>query len=185
MRVSDLAKGDFIKLENKTYEVIDIKHTHMGRGSANLTLVLKNVQTNQRIEKTFKPDENVEYLEVEKEKIVFTHQDKNHFYFKKEEKNYHLPKNLFSYLERFLKPGLEVTGFFDEEDNLFWIELPKIVEYKVVSAPPDFKGGTVQGSYKPVKIETGYEIKAPFFIKEGDIIKVNTETGEYVERVQK
>ena len=57
MRVSDLAKGDFIKLENKTYEVIDIKHIHMGRGSANLTLVLKNVQTNQRIEKTFKPDE--------------------------------------------------------------------------------------------------------------------------------
>jgi len=185
MRISDLTKGDIIKLENKIYEVVNIKHTHMGRGSANLTLVLKNVQTNQSLEKKFKPDENIEYLEVDKERLIFTHTDKNYFYFKKNDKNYTLSKNLFSYLEKFLKPDLEVVGFFDEENNLLWIELPKIIEYKVVSAPPEYKGGSVQRSYKPVKIETGYEVKAPFFIKEGDIIKVNTETGEYVERVQK
>ncbi|GBD34752.1 Elongation factor P [bacterium HR35] len=185
MKVSDLAKGDHLKLEGKIFEVVEIKHSHLGRGSANLTLVLRNVQTNQRIEKTFKPDEQIDYLEVEKEKLVYSHRDSQNFYFKRDSQLISLPTKLFENLSKFLKPNLEVLGYFSEDEELLWVELPKIVEYLVVETGPDFKGSTVQSSYKPAKIETGLEIKVPFFIKNGDLIKVNTETGEYVERVQK
>lgn len=185
MRVSDLDKGDVIKLENKIFEVIEIKHLHLGRGSANLNLTLKNLQTGQRIEKVFKPDEKVDYLDIERRKIVFEKEDQNFYYFKNKESLSKLDKKLFIYLKNYLKNGLEVIGYFDENDNLITVELPKIIELKVIETPPDFKGGTVQSNYKTALLETGLEIKVPFFIKEGDIIRINTETGEYVERVQK
>lgn len=184
MRAIDLEKGDHIRYENKIFQVIEIKHTHLGRGSANLTLGLKNIQTGQRIEKVFKPDENLEYLDIEKRKIIFIREDEKNLIFQEKTKMYNLPKNIFLSLLKYLKKNLEVIGYFDEEENLISIELPKIIDYKVISAPPDFKGNTIQGSYKSVIIETGYEFKVPFFIKEGDIIKINTETGEYVERIQ-
>lgn len=183
MRAIDFNKGDFLKYENKIFQVIDIKHTHLGRGSANLTLILKNIQTGQRIEKVFKPDEDLEYLEVEKRKVVYIGKSDKTFLFKNEAKKYELKRSSFNYLEKYLKDNLEVVGYFDEDDNLIFVELPKIVEYKVTFAEPGFKGNTVQGSYKKIIIETGFEFKAPFFIKEGDIIRINTETGEYVERV--
>lgn len=184
MKANVFDKGDFLRYENKIFQIIEIKHTHLGRGSANLTFVLKNIQTGQRIEKVFKPDEELDYLEIEKKKIVFIDQDEKNLIFQEDSKKHTLSKNLFEVLNKYLKKNLEVIGYFDNERNLITIELPKIIEYKVISAPPGFKGDTVQGSYKNVVIETGYEVKAPFFIKEGDIIRINTETGEYVERVQ-
>jgi len=186
MKATNLSKGDFIRYENKIFEVVDIEHRHLGRGSANLSLTLKNVQTGQRIEKVFKPDEELEYLDIDKRKIIYQGEDKGAFKFQDPEsdKFFTLDKKTNPRLAFFLKGGLEVVGYFDEDDNLIMVELPKIIEYRVISAPPGIKGDTVQGASKVVTIETGYEVKVPLFIKEGDLIRLNTETGEYVERVQ-
>lgn len=146
---------------------------------------LKNLITGKVLEINFKPGDRVEEADLEKHKTNFLYSDPENYYFMDNETfdQFSLLKNQFSEKAKFLKEGLEteVLYFNNQPVNL---ELPKKVDYKIVSAPPAVRGDTAHGSAtKPVELETGLTINVPLFIKEGDTIRVNTETGLYVERV--
>lgn len=183
VKVSQIDKGDYLKIAGNIYQVIDWQHTHLGRGKANMLLVLKELQTGKRLEKNFKSDEEVELVELTEKEVVFQKKKAKELVFSKEKQTYRLPVSNFQKILPFLVPGRNYVGLFFE-DRLLTIILPKRVHLKVISAPPGIKGNTVQATTKMVTVENGYQFKVPLFINTGDIIVVNTETGEYIERIQ-
>ncbi len=187
LNINDLKNGTVIKIEKDPYVVLSIKRFQMGRGGANANAKVRNLKTGQVLEKTFKPADEFEEAEVEKMKSRFLYSHKEDFWFN-EPKN---PKNRFMMKSeligdsgKLLKSNMEIIALkFDDE--IIGIELPIKGEYKVVEAPPAIRGNTAQGGTKTVVIETGAKVSAPLFINEGDIIRINTATGEYAERVEK
>jgi len=187
LSINDLQNGIIIKIQGDPYAVLSVKHLHMGRGGSSIQTRIKNLRTGQVLDRNFKPADEFEEAEIEKMKSRFLYESRGEYWFD-ELGN---PKNRFSLKgddlgdsARFLKPNLEVQAIkFD--DKIINIELPIKVDYKVVEAPPAVRGNTAQGGTKTVIIESGAKISVPLFINEGDIIRVNTQTGEYAERIEK
>jgi len=187
LSINDLKNGSLVVIDGEPYTLMSIKHLHMGRGGASLQTKIRNLRTGQVYERNFKPADEFEEAEIEKIASRFLYKNRGLYWFN-EAGN---PKNRFSLkLEKigdsaqFLKPNLEVQAV-KFENKIINIELPIKVDYKVVEAPPAIRGDTAQGGTKTVIIETGAKISTPLFINEGDVIRVNTQTGEYVERIEK
>ncbi len=189
LSINDLEKGLIVKIKggNEIYSVSEVKHQHIGRGGSSIQTKLKNIKTGQVCDKNFKPSDEFEEIDVEKIKIKYLYSHRDEFWFSALDD----PKNRFSLKEdilenakQFLKTNLEATAL--KIDNaIFAIELPIKVDYKVVEAPPAVRGNTAQGGTKTITIESGAKISTPLFINEGDIVRVNTQTGEYAERIEK
>jgi len=174
-----------ILIDNKPCLVISTQHVHMGRGGAILRIKMRNILNNHTLEKTFKGNEKIEGADLQKNKASFLYKDKDRSYFM-DNKTYEqlfLSNTQIDKRVDYLKEGQEVeTLNFNGE--IINIELPSKIELKVISAPAGVKGDTASGNVtKEIILETGLKIQAPLFIKEGDVIKINTETGKYVERV--
>ncbi len=182
MKVSQLDKRDYIKLDDNIYQVIDVVHTHLGRGGANVSLILKDIGSGKRLEKNFKSDYDVELIDIEEKEIKFSHRKGNNLIFRDKDKEYILSTKDKENILPYLVNGRNYIGLFFEE-KLINIILPKIIHFKVIASPPGIKGDSVQTSTKYVEVENGYQFKVPLFIKTGDIIAINSETGEYIERV--
>ncbi|MCS7183870.1 MAG: hypothetical protein NZ866_00800 [Patescibacteria group bacterium] len=184
IRAKDLSEGDIISLNNSLWEVIDLKHTHLGRGGANLQLKLKNILSNNNLTQNLDPEEEVILVELEERPIKFLYQKNNIFYFLDEiGKKFELDKKGLGFKSNFIKKDLNLKGIFIEE-KLINIILPIKSQFLVVSSPPGIKGDSQKSNTKIVTIETGYQLPVPLFIEVGDKIIINTETGEYVERVK-
>ena len=198
LSINDLKRGVIIVIDGSPYVVSEVKHLHMGRGGSSVQTKIKNLQTSQLFSRNFKPADSFEEAETEKIKSRFLYESKEIYWFN-EIGN---PKNRFSFKKEelgdecvnFLKANLEVIALkFSAEggsasggnDKFINIELPVKIDFKVVEAPPSIRGDTAQGGNKPVVIETGAKILVPLFIEEGDIIRINTQTGEYAERIEK
>lgn len=187
LSINDLQNGIIVEIQGDPYAVLSVKHLHMGRGGSSIQTRIKNLKTGQVLERNFKPSDEFEEIEIEKMKSRFLYESRGQFWFN----GVGDPKNRFALKAedlgdtvQFLKPNLEVQAVkFD--DKIISIELPIKVDYKVVEAPPPVRGNTAQGGTKTVVIESGAKISAPLFINEDDIIRVNTQTGEYTERVEK
>lgn len=187
LSINDLQNGILIKINADPYAVLSVKHLHMGRGGSSVQTRIKNLRTGQVLERNFKPADEFEEVEIEKMKSRFLYESRGEYWFD-EVGN---PKNRFSLKAedlsesaQFLKPNLEVLAI-KYEDRIISVELPIKVDYKVMEAPPALRGNTAQGGTKTVVIESGAKIAAPLFVNEGDIIRVNTQTGEYTERIEK
>ncbi len=187
LTINDLKNGIVIKINNEPYMVMSIRHLHMGRGGASLQTKIRNLRTGQVYERNFKPADEFEEAEIEKIASRFLYENRGLYWFNEADN----PKNRFLLKfekigdsAQFLKPNLEIKAI-KFEDKIINIELPIKVDYKVVEAPPAIRGDTAQGGTKTVIIETAAKISTPLFINEGDVIRVNTETGEYVERIEK
>jgi len=185
--INDLKNGILVEMDNDPYVVMSVKHQHIGRGGSSAAVKIRNLRTGQVFERNFKPSDEFEETEIEKMKARFLYESRGQFWFD-EAGN---PKNRFSLTAetigdeaQFLKPNLEIVAL-KFSGKIINIELPIKVDYKVVEAPPAIRGDTAQGGTKVVVIEGGAKISAPLFINEGDIVRVNTQTGEYVERVEK
>jgi len=183
--INEIQKGMIIEFNGQPYEVLEVKHLHLGRGGAVLQTKLKNLIEGNVIEKNFKPSDEIEEAEVEKVKLKFIYSHRGKFVFQKIENSqrFELQEEVIGEKKDYLKENLEVEGYFFE-GKLISISLPPKVDLKVIEAPPGIKGDTKQGGTKTVVLETGKKINVPLFIKAGDIIRVNTEKGEYVERVK-
>ena len=183
--INEIQKGMIIEINGQPYEVLEVKHLHLGRGGAVLQTKLKNLIEGNVIEKNFKPSDEIEEAEVEKVKLKFIYSHRGKFVFQKIENSqrFELQEEVIGEKKDYLKEGLEVEGYFFEE-KLISISLPPKVDLKVIEAPPGIKGDTKQGGTKTVILETGKKINVPLFIEAGDIIRVNTQKGEYVERVK-
>ncbi len=183
---NELEKGSRIILDNNAWEIIETTHMVKGRGQSVLQSKIKNLKNGSVVSRTFRPFESFEEAEIIKFNAVFLYRNNKEDYFFSYEDN---QKNRFSLNRgqigdcvKFLKEKEKVTGiiFNNEIINVF---LPVKVFLKVLEAPPGIKGDRAQAGTKLVKLETGAEILVPLFIKEQDIIEINTEKQEYVRRV--
>ena len=182
---TDLKPRLRIILDGEPYEVIDTEYVFKGRGQSTTQAKLRNLITGKVITRTFHAGDDIEEAEIERDRIKFLYSKGDRFYFCLENdssKRFELKKDVLGVKGNFLKKNDIVTGIFFEE-KLINIEMPLKIQLKVVSAPPGIKGGRETPGTKPIVLETGAEIQAPLFIKEGDIIEINTETGEYVRRI--
>lgn len=183
---TEFKKGIAIKVDNQLWTIADFQFVKPGKGTAFVRTKLKSLLTGNVIEKSFKSHEEFEEVEMEKKKVKFlySHRDKICF---SEENNpsarFEVGTDLIGSSVGFLKPN-EIVDALYLEGKLTSISLPIKTYLKVTEAPPSFKGDTAQGGMKSVKLETGAYINAPLFVEVGDILEINTDTGEYVKRVE-
>jgi elongation factor P len=179
----ELRKGTAVELEGKIYQITDYHHIKMGRGSAQVRLRLRDIHSGNTTERSFQANERFTPVFLEHRPAQYLYKDGNLRYFMDNE-NYEqmaLATDQIGEAINYLKEGLnlEVLSCKGEAIN---IELPAAVELQVTETEPGFKGDTASGGNKPAKLETGISIQVPLFITVGDIIKVDTRTGEYLEK---
>lgn len=182
---TDLKKGIRIIIDDEPYEVIDYSFIFKGRGSSTVQVKLRNLINGKLISKTVHANERFEEAEIERGKVKFIFSKGNEFYLSlvdQPSQRFVLTKEILGLKCNFLRKNDIVDGIFFH-DKLINIQLPIKMQFKVISAPPGLKGGRETAGTKPVILETNFEIQAPLFIKEGDIVEINTETGEYVRRL--
>ncbi|MBI2011009.1 MAG: elongation factor P [Candidatus Colwellbacteria bacterium] len=187
LSINDLKKGKIIILPEGPHAVLEVSHLHMGRGGAVVQTKLRQVKTGRLVSRNFKPGDKFEEAELERVEAEFVYAKRDEYWFHEKGK----PANRFRLGEEdlgasrvFLKPKMNVIAFrFDKEGEIFSIELPIKAEYRVIEAPPAIRGSTAAGGTKIVTIEGGAKINVPLFVDEGDIVRINTQTGEYAERV--
>ncbi len=184
VKAGSLEKGMCILYKQDPFLIAEREFVNPGKGSAFVRLKLKNLQTGQVLKPVLKSQESVEEIEVIDRESQYLYADGESYHFMDTEtyEQYSVPKEGFEEKELLMKEG-ETFQIVFWENLPIDIELPYKVVYKVVEAQEGVKGDTVTGATKTVKVETGLEVKVPLFIKEGENILVNTETREYVERV--
>ncbi|MFW5888259.1 MAG: elongation factor P [Patescibacteria group bacterium] len=185
LTINDIKNGIVIQLQGDPYIVTKFEHHKAARGGATLKTKLRNLRTGALLDRTFQGGEKIEEGNTEKKKVNFMYEDEDNAYFMDYESydQFDLPISQIKEKEKYLKEGTDVTMLYFEGDPIA-VELPIKMDFEVTSAPPAVKGNSADNVNKQVEIETGAKINAPMFVKQGDIIRVNTETGEYVERVK-
>jgi len=183
---SELQKGVKIILSGQPYEIIEASSMFKARGHSVLQAKLKNLITGEIISQTFHPSDSFKEAEISKIKAKFIYSHQNKFFFSKEDnssKRFNLTEEQIGSAKKFLKPNQIIEAIIFE-NKIINISLPVKIHLKVSQAPPGIKGDRSQAGTKTVILETGTEINVPLFIKEGDIIEINTEKEEYVKRIQ-
>jgi len=181
--INEIKPGKIILANSEPYIVVKTDHHKMGRGGAVLKVKLKNLISGAALEKTFQGNEKAEPANTEKKKANFLYADDTgaNFMDNQSYEQFSLDSDSIGDKAKFLKEGTDVDILYFE-NNPVAVDLPIKMEFKVVEAPPGVKGNSAGNVTKKVKLETGTEVSAPLFINEGDTIRVNTDTGEYVER---
>lgn len=182
---SDFKVGICINVDGEIYSIIWYQHHKPGKGGAVMRTKLKNVRTGSIIERTFKSGEKFELVDLVKKKKQYMYQAGDNLVFMDMDtfEEIHVPKQQVGDAIKFLKEGVEVEGLYLNEEFI-GIELPIAVELKVVHTVPGIRGDSVSNVMKPATLETGAEVSVPLFINIGDIVKIDTRTGEYIERVE-
>ena len=182
---SGLKKGIKIILDDEPYEIIEASFLFKGRGHSVLQAKLKNLITGNLISKTFHPADTFEEAEISKIEVKFLYSHRDKFFFCETEnptKRFNLTTDQIGEPGKFLKPNQIIEGIIFE-GKVINISLPIKIQLKVIEAPPGVKGGRAEPGTKTVALETGAKINVPLFVETGDIVEVNTETGQYVRRV--
>jgi elongation factor P len=180
----DFRKGVTVEMENSVYTIVDFQHVKPGKGAAFVRTRLKNVITGGVLERTFSPTDRLPRAHVETKEMQYLYNDGELYYFMDMETYEQIPLN-HSQVEdaiMYVKENSNVIiKFF--KGAAFSVEPPNFVELEVVQTDPGFKGDTATGGSKPCTLETGAVIQVPLFVNIGDVIRVDTRTGEYMERV--
>lgn len=184
---TDLKKGLLIVYQGDPYEVIEANFLRMQQRKAVVQTKIRNLITGKVLDRNWQPSDGIEEAEVRKESALFIYAHRGEFWFHKEGN----PKDRFSLSgetlgegARFLKKNVPVTAVWFGE-KVIKVSLPIKMDLEVIEAPPAIRGNTAQGGTKQVMLEGGATANVPLFIDQGDVVRVNTETGEYVERVEK
>ena len=182
--INRIARDMFILHKGEPYKVVDYEHVKPGKGQAFVRVKAKNMKTGNVVEITYKSSDTIELADFEQRFAEYSYSDGDFYYFM-DKNTYELipvPADAIKDKVGFLKEGIDAVVYFYQGQPI-GIDLPKTVELKVVETEP--ARDTAGGGTKPAKLETGLVIQVPMFVKEGDIVKVNTITGQYVERVNK
>ncbi len=184
IETSDFKKGVKLLIEDQPFTIVDFQHVKPGKGNQFTRTKMKNLLTGSNLERTFKSGEKFEVPDIVYKEMAFLYKDENGFNFMDQTSFEQMSLNptvvgdSANYLIENL--SVQVCVF---NDRAVGIEVPKSVSLKVVSTDPGFKGNTVSGTTKPATLETGYMVQVPLHISEGDVLKINTADGAYVERV--
>ncbi|MDE1970564.1 MAG: elongation factor P [Patescibacteria group bacterium] len=187
LTINDLENGIVVSIEGDPFEILEVSHQHIGRGGSNVQTRIKNLRTGAVLSRNFKPADKFEEVEVEKKPMKFLYANRGEYWFCEEGKpanRFSLPEGVMGDGASFLKANTIVEAIL-VRGSVLNVILPIKVDLKVMEAPPGIKGNTAQGGTKLVTLETGAEVAVPLFINEGDIVRVNTLTKSYVERVEK
>jgi len=185
--VNDLRKDTIFIFDGAPHRVLELQHKKMARQGATVEAKLRNLVSGATITRSFLTSARFEEAEIEKRELLFLYEHRGEYGFANptnRSERFILKEGELGDEKNFLKPNSEITAeFFD--GRIIHIVPPIKVDFKVIEAPPGLKGDTASGGSKEVVIETGAKIKTPLFINEGDVIRVNTQKGEYAERVSK
>jgi elongation factor P len=183
VNTNNLKKGIVLKLDGELYEVLDSFHYKPGKGQAFVRAKLRNVFTNSTIDKKLRSGEKVEDVFIDKKNMQFLYADGDNYIFMDldDYDQIPIPKEVLGANSNYLKDSMEVQIKF-YEGRVIGIELPSHVVLEVTYTEPAVRGDTATSATKPITLETGLEVQAPLFINTGDKVKIDTRTGEYVER---
>lgn len=183
---NELKPGIYIIFNGEPYRVEAFEFLRMQQRKPVAKTKIRNLITGKILDRNFQQSDSFEEAEIERIKSRFLYSSRGEFWFSEidnPKNRFNLKINIVAEAEKFLKPDLGITAL-KFKDKIINIELPIKVDYQVIEAPPAIKGDTAQGGAKVAVIETGAKISVPLFINEGDVIRVNTITGEYAERVK-
>jgi elongation factor P len=182
---SDFRKGRKIEYKGAPHEIVDFQHHKMGRGGAIVRTKLKNLKTGSIFDDSFKGGEKFEVPNLEEKSMQYLYNDGDHYYFMDNETFEQMPltEDQLGDAKKFLIENM-VAKILLYSGSPLAVELPIFVELKIEKTDPGFKGDTASGGSKPAILESGVTVKVPFHLNEGDVIKVDTRTAEYIERVK-
>ncbi len=183
LSINEIKSGVTILVDGDVYIVIDTQHVKPGKGAAFVRAKLKNPKNGSIQEKTFRGDEKIEAAFVEERKLQYLYKSGSMYHFMDQD-NYEevaIAEDVLGEKQKFLKDNLDVSGYFYKNEVLN-VNLPNFIEVEITHTEPGIKGDTAKSGTKPATIETGAAIQVPLFVNTGDRIKVDTRTGEYVER---
>jgi len=184
---ADLKPGTIFILDSQPYQVLEFNFLRMQQRKPVVQTKIRNLITGKVISRNFQPSDSFEEAEIKYREVKFLYGHRGKFVFSEindPSKRFEISEEQVGDLAKFLKPNSDVS-VMEFEEKIININLPIKMDFKVIEAPPSIRGNTAQGGVKAVKIETGTLINVPLFIEQGDIIRINTQTGEYVERVRK
>ena len=179
----DFGNGVTFEMDGNVYSIIEFQHVKPGKGAAFVRTKIRNVISGAVTEKTFNPNDKYPTAFIERKDMEYLYNDGDLYYFMDSETYEQLPisPNVLGDNFRFVKENM-VCKVLSYKGNVFGIEPPNFVELQVTETEPGVKGDTATNVTKPATLETGAEIKVPIFINEGEMIRVDTRTGEYMER---
>jgi elongation factor P len=182
---SDFRNGLIIKFKNDLYSIVEFQHVKPGKGGAFVRTTLKNLRTGKVLDNTFRSGESVDIVRVERRRYQYLFREGGFLVCMDNEtyEQINVPIEYFGEGLKFLKESEEVEILFNGNE-IINVEPPIFAYLKVTSTEPGFKGNTATGALKPATVETGSLVNVPLFIDVGDVLKVDTRSGEYVERVK-
>ena len=165
----DFRNGVTIEFEGNIYQIIEFQHVKPGKGAAFVRTKLKNIKSGGVVEKTFRPTEKCPTARIERRDMQYLYNDGDLY--------------TFMDMETYDQISLNQDAICSHNGSVFAVEPPLFVELAITETEPGFKGDTATGANKPATVETGAQVYVPLFVNEGDVIKIDTRTGEYLSRV--
>lgn len=184
---NQLKPGVIFILNGEPYEVLEFGFMRMQQRKPVAQTKIKNLISGKILSRNFQHTDSFEVADIEKKKVKYLYSHRGEYWFCEEnnpQNRFQLKEDILGGVIHFLKPD-SIVETLNLNGRILTVSLPIKMDFKVIESPPAIRGNTAQGGAKTVVIETGVQIVVPLFINEGDIIKVNTQTGEYVERVEK
>lgn len=184
MDTSAFRRGLKIELDGQPWEIVEFQHVKPGKGSAFVRTRIKNMLTGRTIDRTFKSGDVVGKPDVEEKEMNYLYKEGTDYQFM-DNKTYdqmHVTEEQMGDAKNFIKENTTCHVLF-YNGKAIGVTLPNAMDLKVVKCDPGVRGDTVSGATKPATLETGYVVKVPLFINEGDVLKIDTRTGEYLTRV--
>ncbi len=181
----ELKRGISIELDNVLWTILEFQHIKIGRGSAQVRLKLRNLRTGSTVEKTVQAGERFQRAILDHSTVQFLYEDEGLYHFMNTETydQVALTKDQLGNAVNYLKDGVTTGEMLSYNDSPLGIDLPPNVEMRITYAEPGFKGDTATGGTKPATLETGLVVQVPLFVKTDDVIRVDTRTDTYIERV--
>lgn len=180
----DFRNGLTLEIEGGVWQVVEFQHVKPGKGAAFVRTTLKNIKSSGVIERTFRPTEKFPPAIIERSDMQFLYKDGDMYNFMNTEnfEQIALTEEQIGDTLKFVKEN-EMVKMLSHQGQVFSVEPPIFVELKITATEPGFKGNTATGATKPATVETGAQIAVPLFVEEGDVIQIDTRTGEYLKRV--
>ena len=180
----DFRNGITIELEGNVFQIIEFQHVKPGKGAAFVRTKLKNIKSGGVVEKTFRPTEKCPQARIDRKDMQYLYADGDLFNFMDTETYDQVALNSDTVGDalKFVKEN-EMVKICSYNGNVFAIEPPLFVELEITDTEPGFKGDTATGATKPAIVETGAKVMVPLFVNQGEVIKIDTRTGEYLSRV--
>lgn len=179
----DFRNGVTIEYEGEIFVILEFQHVKPGKGAAFVRTKIKNLVTGAVVEKTFRPNEKMGRAHIDRKDMTYLYNDGELYHFMDNENYEQIAVNSSDVGDtlKFVKEN-EIVKVLSYNGNVFGIEPPLFVELEVIETEPGFKGDTATGATKPATVETGVSVNVPLFIDQGEIIKIDTRTGEYLGR---